>query len=198
MGVYVEEMYAQYGKYWASNLFYSHFLSLPLFLPLAPAIRRQWTELARSKPLDASMLLGLSSSNRNQVRSRILGPLVNDKAMSVLRTTPRGILYLLINAITQLVCISGVNLLSAQTSAVTVTIVLNIRKLVSFVLSVIVFGNTMSGKMVLGATTVFGAGALYGWETSWRMPRERKRRAEDEGRVMNGVDREKENLKRSR
>jgi UDP-xylose/UDP-N-acetylglucosamine transporter B4 len=35
----------------------------------------------------------------------------------------------------------------------------------------------MNAKMVLGATLVFGSGALYGWETSWRLPRARKQLA---------------------
>jgi len=70
------------------------------------------------------------------------------------------------NAITQLACISGVNLLSANTSAVTVTIVLNIRKLVSFMFSIWLFGNQMGNQMILGAVLVFGSGALYGWETT--------------------------------
>jgi drug/metabolite transporter (DMT)-like permease len=65
-------------------------------------------------------------------------------------------------------------MLSANTSAVTVTIVLNIRKLVSFLISVWLFGNPMGGLMKLGAAIVFGAGALYGWETTSRIPNRRK------------------------
>jgi len=55
-----------------------------------------------------------------------------------------------------------------------VTIVLNIRKLVSFLISVWLFGNPMGGLMKLGAAIVFGAGALYGWETTSRIPNSRK------------------------
>jgi drug/metabolite transporter (DMT)-like permease len=72
------------------------------------------------------------------------------------------------NSITQLICITGVNLLGACSSAVTVTIVLNIRKLISFIFSIWLFGNKLSGLMIVGATLVFGAGALYGWETTIR------------------------------
>jgi UDP-xylose/UDP-N-acetylglucosamine transporter B4 len=31
--------------------------------------------------------------------------------------------------------------------------------------------------MMLGSALVFGSGALYGWETSWRLPNERKKLA---------------------
>lgn len=88
---------------------------------------------------------------------------------------PVGLVLLGVNAATQLACISGVNILSANASAVTVTIVLNIRKLVSFVFSTWLFGHELSGLMALGAGLVFGSGALYGWETSWRIPQQRKR-----------------------
>jgi dolichyl-phosphate-mannose-protein mannosyltransferase len=103
-----------------------------------------------------------------------LPPIVN----SILASTSQHVIYLTANALTQLLCITGVNMLSANTSAVTVTIVLNIRKLVSFLLSIWLFGNQMSGLMKVGAAMVFGAGALYGWETSYRIPQQKKLEAE--------------------
>ena len=137
MGVYIEDTYATFaGANWTATLFYSHFLSLPLFLPLAGPLRRQYTQLAES---------------------------------------PRDQLLLATNAVTQLACIAGVNLLGAQASAVTVTVVLNVRKLVSFVLSTWLFGHRLGAAMAAGAALVFGSGALYGWETSWRLPRARSR-----------------------
>jgi dolichyl-phosphate-mannose-protein mannosyltransferase len=36
----------------------------------------------------------------------------------------------------------------------------------------------MSGLMKVGAAMVFGAGALYGWETSYRIPQQKKLEAE--------------------
>lgn len=55
------------------------------------------------------------------------------------------------------------------------TIVLNIRKLVSFILSTLIFGHTLNPLMIFGSTLVFGSGALYGWETSWRIPQQKAR-----------------------
>lgn len=98
----------------------------------------------------------------------------------LLASTSQHVIYLLANAITQLLCITGVNILSANTSAVTVTIVLNIRKLVSFMLSIWLFGNHMGGLMKIGAVMVFGAGALYGYETTYRIPQKKKLEAKAE------------------
>lgn len=68
------------------------------------------------------------------------------------------------NALTQYVCIRGVNLLAAQTSALGVTVVLNLRKLVSLFISIWVFGNKLPPGVVLGAAVVFGSAGLWGWE----------------------------------
>ena len=152
MGVYVQDTYATHGSHWRENLFYSHFLSLPLFLPLTPTLLRQYVALSSTPTLNLpDSLPVLKSAN-----------------------LPQGIAFLLLNSATQLACITGVNLLSAQASAVTVTIVLNIRKLVSFVASTVLFGHRLSGMMCLGAGLVFGAGALYGWETSYRIPMQKR------------------------
>jgi len=156
MGQYVQDIYSEHGKHWDENLFYSHFLSLPMFLPLAPSLSSQYQRLAASPPLVLPASMDVSLPERLKV------PLV---------ATPQSVFFVMMNAVTQLLCISGVNLLSANASAVTVTIVLNIRKLVSFMLSIWLFGNKLSGLMMLGAALVFGSGALYGYETTYRIPK---------------------------
>lgn len=165
MGIWVQDTYAQYGNHWDENLFYSHLFSLPLFLPLQPLLASQYTRLLNSPPLLLSS--GLSS-------------LVPLQAQKLLAKLPRSIFNLALNSATQLACITGVNLLGAQSSAVTVTIVLNVRKLVSFILSVWIFGNTLSGRMIVGAVLVFGAGALYGWETTVGITKRRQERGKKE------------------
>ncbi|CAK3959324.1 UDP-N-acetylglucosamine transporter yea4 [Lecanosticta acicola] len=178
-GAYTEDTYAMYKASWTENLFYSHLFSLPLFLPLSAVLQDQYRKLAATPYVNVRQyLLGALPDERT-------GAAATGKALESLRvypeTMPKGILFLLTNAVTQLACISGVNLLSAKSSAVTVTIVLNVRKLVSFMLSTLIFGHQLSGKMILGSALVFGSGALYGWETSWRLPRERQARAKAEG-----------------
>jgi dolichyl-phosphate-mannose-protein mannosyltransferase len=162
MGAYVEDIYHDHGKDWQANLFYSHLLSIPMFTGFAPILYDQFLRLQDSQPFQVplSVATNLPSS-------------VN----KALASTSQHVIYLTANAVTQLLCITGVNILSANTSAVTVTIVLNIRKLVSFLLSIWVFGNQMGGSMMVGAAMVFGGGALYGWETSYRIPQQKKMQA---------------------
>jgi UDP-galactose transporter len=159
MGVYVQDVYAEHGTQWDENLFYTHFLSLPLFLPIVGTLRLQYDRLEVSPPMILPPSLALSI------------PLSMQK---LLATVPRSVFMLALNSITQLACITGVNLLGANSSAVTVTIVLNVRKLVSFMLSIWLFGNELSGRMLLGATLVFGSGALYGWETTVGIKRRKR------------------------
>ncbi|KAI9694464.1 MAG: golgi uridine diphosphate-N- acetylglucosamine transporter [Bathelium mastoideum] len=169
MGTYVQDVYAYHTAHWTENLFYSHFLGLPFFLPLAWTLGHQYSRLARTPPLAEMPSTSPYMSH--------LGP---DAERGLLQAIPGGIVMLLVNASTQLACISGVNLLSAKSSAVTVTIVLNIRKLVSFMLSIWLFGNPLSLKMLAGAVLVFGSGALYGWETTVGI-RQREERARKRG-----------------
>ncbi|KAF2705312.1 UAA transporter [Pleomassaria siparia CBS 279.74] len=159
MGAYVEDIYAEYGNHWKANLFYSHMLSLPLFANFTPILYSQFLRLQSSQPFTVPKSIAPS-----------LPPFV----MKALASTSQHVIFLTANAVTQLLCITGVNILSANTSAVTVTIVLNVRKLVSFLLSFLLFGNKMSGSMMVGAAMVFGAGALYGWETTVKIPQRKK------------------------
>jgi dolichyl-phosphate-mannose-protein mannosyltransferase len=165
MGAYVEDIYNDHGKDWKANLFYSHLLSIPMFAGFAPVLSSQFARLQDSQSFQVPAAVAAS-----------LPPLVNN----LLASTSQHVIYLTANALTQLLCITGVNILSANTSAVTVTIVLNIRKLVSFLLSIWIFGNQMGGLMKIGAAMVFGAGALYGYETTYRIPQKKKAQASKE------------------
>lgn len=163
MGAYVEDIYIQHGNHWKANLFYSHLLSIPLFANFSPILYKQFMRLHASEPFQVPPVVAEN-----------LSPAI----IKALASTSQHVIYLTANAVTQLLCITGVNILSANTSAVTVTIVLNIRKLVSFLLSIWIFGNQMSGMMMVGAAMVFGSGALYGWETSYKIPQRKRAAAE--------------------
>lgn len=140
MGLYTEATYAKFGPQWRENLFYSHALSLPLFLPFAPSMVRNLAHLCTSPPL------------------RMPGPL---SIASDMLPIPGQLIYLITNVLTQYACIRGVNLLAAVSTALTVTIVLNIRKLVSLLLSIWLFGNRLAPGTMFGAIVVFSAGGLY-------------------------------------
>ncbi|KAI1079407.1 UAA-domain-containing protein [Whalleya microplaca] len=152
MGLYTEETYRQYGPQWKENLFYSHLLSLPLFLPFSRSLVSQFIRLANSPPL--ALLPSPERTNLSALpdamRERIEGFYI-----------PSQLAYLGLNVLTQYACIRGVNLLAAASSALTVTIVLNIRKLVSLLLSIWLFGNRLAMGTLVGAVVVFSAGGLY-------------------------------------
>lgn len=152
MGLYTEETYRTYGPQWKENLFYSHLLSLPLFLPFFPSLVKQLLKLANSPPVALH-------------RAALVVPhvrLSDGMQRSLARVhIPSQLFYLVLNVLTQYGCIRGVNLLAAMSSALTVTIVLNIRKLLSLLLSIWLFGNRLAAGTLLGAGIVFFAGALY-------------------------------------
>lgn len=150
MGLYTEATYREYGPHWKENLFYSHLLSLPLFVPFASAIYSSYTKMITSHPLD--------------VQSSIPG------LGYLFAQAPNQLIFLVINVLTQYACIRGVNLLAAVSTALTVTIVLNIRKLISLLLSIWLFGNTLAPGTLLGAVVVFSAGGLYTFGSSPSKP----------------------------
>lgn len=141
MGLYTEATYRDHGPQWRENLFYSHILSLPLFLPFARSMYRTFSRMAKTEPLS------LQTS----------WPFLNAASAKA----PSQLVFLAVNVLTQYACIRGVNLLAAVSSALTVTIVLNIRKLISLLLSIWLFGNSLATGTLIGAVVVFSAGGLY-------------------------------------
>lgn len=141
MGIYTEVTYSQYGPQWRENLFYSHVLSLPLFLPFAGSMWSTFSRMAQTEPLHLSTP----------------SPYID----ALVAQAPSQVVFLVMNVLTQYACIRGVNLLAAVSSALTVTIVLNIRKLVSLLLSIWLFGNALARGTLVGAVIVFSAGGLY-------------------------------------
>ncbi|KAL2840145.1 UAA transporter [Aspergillus pseudoustus] len=190
-GIYADRLYETYGRnHWKEALFYSHMLSLPLFLPTFPQILGQWRALNSSSSLlnhtaaligrteltSASVSCGYSTSAGKLCEPSFRGapakailPILKvmheqKPLRPVLTGIPVQVFYLLLNALTQYWCIRGVHLLSAKSSSLTVTIVLNIRKLVSLLLSIRLFGNSLSHGVLAGAVLVFVGGAIYGLE----------------------------------
>lgn len=160
MGLYTEETYRMYGPQWKENLFYSHLLSLPLFMPFLPSLTRQFMRLANSAPL--SLLVPPLEDYPN------LSPAIQRGLDRI--QIPSQLFFLVLNVLTQYACIRGVNLLAAASSALTVTIVLNIRKLVSLLLSIWLFGNRLAFGTLVGAVIVFFAGGLYSLDGKRKPP----------------------------
>jgi len=165
MGLYTEETYRRYGPQWKENLFYSHLLSLPLFLPFLPSLTKQFMKLANSAPLQ------LPTPQLSLEEYPNLAPSIQ-RAIERIKI-PNQLFYLALNVLTQYACIRGVNLLAAASSALTVTIVLNIRKLVSLLLSIWLFGNRLAFGTLVGAVIVFFAGGLYSLDGKRKPPMRR-------------------------
>jgi UDP-xylose/UDP-N-acetylglucosamine transporter B4 len=81
---------------------------------------------------------------------------------------PRHLYYLAINVATQYLCVRGVNRLSAISTALTITIILNIRKFTSLALSVAIFGNKLATGVKIGAILVGAGAGWYAFESRGR------------------------------
>ena len=167
MGIYTEVTYSKYGRHWHENLFYQHCLSIPMFYPFFPSLLEQCKKLISSEPiqLSPSLLQSMHPKADSAFASRDLGlpPMaLTPTALGV--ALPRHVLNLALNAGTQFACIRGVNALSARTSALGVSIALNVRKLVSLCVSLWLFGNKLPPGVLLGAVIVFGSTSIWAWE----------------------------------
>lgn len=198
MGVWSDGIYSRYGRSTAianEQVFYGHLLSLPFFALQVGTLRSQWTQLmaasevafprARVSPLSkgetpmAKFLYAAAAANE-LAKQRQLGWQQRWFSVGMFDNAPKAIVYLLLNCITQIACISGVHRLSTQTSALTVSIVLNVRKVVSLLLSIYIFGNELAAGVLIGAVVVFGGGLLYG------MPERKKEESKEKEKGTDG------------
>lgn len=163
MGLYTQLTYAEYGSHWHENLFYSHALSIPLFSIFFPSLLAQFRKLLESTPIQLIQNPLLFPQIANLSSKDKLPPIIAVPS-SLNIAIPKHILTLALNALTQYACIRGVNLLGARTSALGVSIVLNVRKLVSLFLSIWLFGNRLPPGVVAGAAVVFGSAGIWAWE----------------------------------
>jgi len=127
---------------WQENMFYIHVLALPLFYFSRENIA---TEFARSS---AGPTVSLASV---PLVHAYLPKALNGSALVL----PRTLLYLFANTVTQLFCVIGVNRLTGRVSSLTVTLILTVRKAVSLLLSVAVYGGQANAMMWSGAALVF-------------------------------------------
>jgi len=128
LGILQERTYKTYGPCWREGIFYTHLLSLPIFIFL-----------------------------RNDV-------IQGFKSLSVESNGPPILLpyiFLAMNLLTQVVCVSGVNKLTSATSSVSTSVVLTVRKAVSLCLSIWYFGSDWDYSLVFGAVMVFAGSLAY-------------------------------------
>lgn len=145
LGLLQERTYSMYGPYWKEGVFYTHLLSIPIFVFLAPDVKNGFDSLsAHTASYTASATSKLPAS--------------------VAHYTPYIILAL--NLVTQLMCVSAVNQLTSRVTSVSTNLVLTARKAISLCISVWWFGNGWNAELTMGAGMVFAGSLLYTWYTS--------------------------------
>ncbi|XP_042157749.1 UDP-xylose and UDP-N-acetylglucosamine transporter isoform X2 [Oncorhynchus tshawytscha] len=134
MGIFQETLYKQYGKHSKEALFYNHCLPLPGFLLLSSDIYNHGVLFSQSTPVEVP----------------VIGQAV-----------PVMWLYLLINVITQYVCIRGVFILTTECASLTVTLVVTLRKFISLIFSILYFKNPFTAWHWVGTAVVFLGTLIY-------------------------------------
>ncbi|XP_063782826.1 nucleotide sugar transporter SLC35B4 [Pseudophryne corroboree] len=134
MGIFQETLYKEYGKHSKEALFYNHALPLPGFLLLAPDIYNHAVMFSQSEMFTLP-LLGIQM--------------------------PIMWFYLLMNVITQYVCIRGVFILTTECPSLTVTLVVTLRKFLSLIFSILYFNNPFTTWHWIGTLLVFVGTLLY-------------------------------------
>ncbi|XP_060076272.1 UDP-xylose and UDP-N-acetylglucosamine transporter-like [Ylistrum balloti] len=127
MGLFQESVYSKYGKHPREALFFNHALPLPGFLLLMNNIK------------DHALLF-----NQTEHLELIAGI-----------TVPRMWFFLAANVLTQYVCIRSVFVLTTECKALTVTLVVTLRKFVSLLFSIWYFENEFTLVHWLGSMCVF-------------------------------------------
>lgn len=145
---------------WQESMFYLHLLSMPMFLSVREDLSTQIAALQASPtmhvviPASPSALLQNASSFAAGKAPRL-----------ATLALPSAYVPLVLNTLTQLVCVAGVHRLTARVSSLTVTLVLVVRKAVSLLISIL-FGRGAAGMehktmMWTGAACVFVGTILY-------------------------------------
>ncbi|XP_062572958.1 UDP-xylose and UDP-N-acetylglucosamine transporter-like [Saccostrea cucullata] len=127
MGILQEKIYGQYGKHPKESLFYNHFLPLPGFVFLASDISHHVSLFNQTTPVS----LGLGFS------------------------VPQMWLFLAGNILTQYICIRSVFILTTECTALTVTLIVTLRKFVSLILSIFYFNNPFTSLHWIGTILTF-------------------------------------------
>ncbi|KAI0653434.1 UAA transporter family-domain-containing protein [Cubamyces menziesii] len=143
LGVFQERTYTKYGPHWKEGVFYTHCLSLPIFLLFIPDLKRGFGGLSDPRTLSPETLSTFGSLS-SIIPYAILGA----------------------NMLTQLACVSGVNQLTSHVSSVSTNLVLTTRKALSLCFSVWWFGNGWNAQLGLGAGMVFLGSLLYTFVSS--------------------------------
>ncbi|KAI8637703.1 UAA transporter [Parasitella parasitica] len=157
MGLFQEVTYKKYGKEWREGLFYTHFLAIPLFLLFYQDLYNQVIAYNKSPLMSIPALM-------DQVP--FLGYLCEIVPTALLETLQSIQMrklwaFLLMNMLTQYVCIAGVNRMTSVATSLTLNLVLNLRKFSSLMFSIIYFKNDFCFGAKMGSLLVFVGTLIY-------------------------------------
>ncbi|WVF68435.1 hypothetical protein IAT40_003200 [Kwoniella sp. CBS 6097] len=166
LGLWQEQTYGRYGRQWKEALFYGHALSLPFFLPLHSTITSTYQSFASSPSMtllalpipSPSALLVLNTPSDQEAASPFHWKESLEWRDIVM---PSALFALLLNILTQGICVRGVNRLTSRVNAVTVNMVLTVRKAVSLGISVWYYGSGMTPGLAAGGGMVLIGTILY-------------------------------------
>ncbi|OBZ71846.1 UDP-N-acetylglucosamine transporter YEA4 [Grifola frondosa] len=138
---------------WQESMFYLHFLSLPMFFFIREDIGTQFHLLSSGPRIELLSPPTAHGSNSSSFPFRVFIPF---GTLSI----PAAFLPLIFTSITSLVCVAGVNRLTARVSSLSVTLVLVVRKAVSLIISVILVSAKGRMQADRKATTTMWLGAF--------------------------------------
>ncbi|WVQ75157.1 hypothetical protein IAR50_004766 [Cryptococcus sp. DSM 104548] len=165
LGLYQEQTYKVYGRQWKEALFYGHFLSIPLFSPFYSELASTYRDYASSAPMTLislplppqSLFTSLTSAPAPPTSSPTINKLIAWQDLLI----PSALFALALNLFTQGLCVRGVNRLTTRVSAVTVNLVLTVRKAVSLGISVWYYGSGATWGLMIGGGMVLLGTILY-------------------------------------
>ncbi|KAK9877224.1 hypothetical protein WA026_016972 [Henosepilachna vigintioctopunctata] len=128
MGIYQETLYKTHGKYPNEALYYTHLYSLPGFIMYASSIWEHATIANKSEMYEVPVF-------------HVVIPLLW--------------VFLILNVVTQYLCISSVYILTTECASLTVTLVITLRKFMSLIISIVYFQNPFSAAHWFGTFLVF-------------------------------------------
>lgn len=124
--------FRRYNPPTREGLLIQYAMCIPFFLPLAPRLASQ------AKVWSAGEAVGLGGAS-----------------------VPVAWAYVVLDAATQTVCISGVHACVRSLGSLRSTIVMTIRKFISLVLSILIFGHDVGYKHAVGAALVVAGTLLH-------------------------------------
>ncbi|THH11262.1 hypothetical protein EW145_g775 [Phellinidium pouzarii] len=155
LGLAQDRAFERYGRGdWAEAMFYLHVLALPLFGFVSSDLVAQIRTANAGPQVELNLTTFFTLTDSDFIRGS-LPPLPYFPIRTPTLRIPVFYVPLVANVLTQLMCVAGVNRLTAHTSSLTVALVLVVRKAVSLAVSVLLLGDgNGSAALWVGATAV--------------------------------------------